>query len=68
MVFSANAVINPGTVVIESFNTAITNRAVFASCRTNSKAVGAQLSTLHYFQQMKKVCLVSLYVPRVKAN
>ena len=68
VVFNANTIVDPGTVVVKSFNAAITHRAVLAATRPDCEAVGAKLSAVNHFQQMQKVVIVFFQIARVSCD
>ena len=65
VVVLTDTVVDPGTVVVEPFDTAVTHRAVTAPGGSDCLTVWTQLSALDCLQETHEVCLAWTQVARV---
>lgn len=63
MVLKSDTIVNPGTMVIESFDAALADRAVLGARSSNCKAVGAQLDVIHRLEQLHEVYFGLFQIP-----
>lgn len=64
MVVDANAVVDPGAVVVESFDAAVADGAVFGSGSPEHFAIGTHLAGVHFGEEFHEF-EVGLYVAGV---
>lgn len=67
MVVNADAVVKPGTVVVESFYTPIANSAVLGTRSPQHFAIRTHLTGMHFGQQLNKGQLRS-QIPRISSG
>ena len=68
MVSDAHAIVNPGTVMVEAFNTVATYGAVPAATRSYRAAVRTQLCTVNVLKHVQEVNFAILEVAGLGAR
>ena len=68
MITHSHAIVNPWTVMVESFDAVAANGTVTATARANGVAVGAELGTLNFLKHVHKVDTFILEVSRLHAG
>ena len=58
MILDANAIVQPGTVVVEAFDTVSADRAVSATTCANCRAVRTELCGINSIEHVHKVNVV----------